>query len=222
MIQFLKVFLFVCVAMQGAKAESQFCGARISYDDQVHLYDLSLDALQEVFQEMNNEESLKVVDELRKRRPKRLHVSGNDLRKARGKIHMSLCYNDNSKYMKCSDIYKQLGSNKKLNESYDQLIAEPIKISGVGIYGKFIALNVEPKNLMLDGKVVTSDLHISLIKIRENDILQKKLTEAISKKVASMTLKLEKASCRADSQYKDYVRGNGRAYRSDSEKKQVL
>lgn len=211
---FLKSLMAVWVFTSLVQADSQFCGARLSREDQNKLYAVALTALEESFQDMKAADALMAVEALKKRKPQRLHVVGTELKKAKGKIHMSLCYNDGSNFLKCSEIFKHIGANKKLSDVYDDLISEPIRVQDVAMYGKFVGFSIDPKQLMFDGKPVTGELHISLIKIRENPDLQAKLLEKLKSKIKDIgPFTLEKASCRLERKEAEYIKGQGKEYR---------
>jgi hypothetical protein len=182
-----------------ADAKSQFCGARLNREDQNKLYHLTISVLEEVFQEMKASEALQTLESLKKQAPQRIHMVGTEIKKPKGKIHLSLCYQDGSQFLKCSDIYKNIKENQKLTDLYDQMIVKPLKVQGASLYGQFIALEMDPKNLIYEGKPVSSDLHISLIKIRENPDVQKKVLEKLKGKIKDLgPFTLEKSSCRLE------------------------
>lgn len=183
------------------KVQSEFCGAKLTLEDQKTLYEHTLDALAQVYTEIKAPESLKKIQELRKVRPHIIHIVGMTIKKSKARIHLSLCYHDYSKFLKCSDVFKELKAQQKLSEFYGSLLSTPLKARDVASFGPFTAITLDPKELMFEGKPVTSTLHISLLKIRENDDLRDKVQEKLIKKLESLPVfHVSKAHCRKRSE----------------------
>lgn len=189
--------VFLSATLSLLHADSQGCKGKLRLEDQMTLYHLTLDVLKESFEEMKARDALQKVEELRQRKPHIIHVAGNSIKGGQGRIHISLCYPDYSKFLKCSEVFKRLKEKDKMADFYTSLMTHPLKPLGVDKYGKFIAIELSPKEVLFEGKAVTPALHISLVKVRDNKDLEDKLLEKVRKKVQEISIfKIEKATCR--------------------------
>lgn len=188
---------------------SQYCSTKLSIDDQNQLYQLTLQVLKEVFTEKNLPLALEKLQSFEKQHPRLIHVIGNHVKNRGGRLHISLCYDDHSKFRRCSDVWKEIKDpTTSLSEVYQNTMTQPLKPAGIERFGDYLVLMLHPKNLSYKGKEIASNLHISLVRIRENDDLLEVIQKKLMEKVKSLKpLELSRTACRTPRKQNRFVKG---------------